>query len=237
MPDLTVFDRAREIAQIAAVIGDEFSSELLAAVIDRSTQDVEPVIVRLVDADILLAPVLSRQASSSHSGMGSCGMRSMARLLRTRRRDLFASGSPISSSAPSPQWQKVSRKIAARHLSAAGQHQRAAPAWQTASSTAVARGAFREAERANRQALVSLLELPPSRDRDVLHTQLQNALVSILQVTPRVLVAAPTVEAAKQAHDLAVKLDNVEELIGNAQVQYRPRLSSAGKYSPGGKSK
>lgn len=217
---------AREIAQIAAVMGDEFSADVLGAVTARSPGELRPLLDRLISADILSAQPAPRGQifAFKHALIRDAAYKS---LLRGRRRGLHERVADVIIDS-FPTMAESQPEIVARHLSAADQHGRAAPTWHAASMAAVARGAFREAELVGRQALSSVLAMPPSRDRDYLHLKLQNALVPVLQVTQG-YSAALTAEAAELARELAERLDNVDELTAQAQGQWAA-LSSAGKY-------
>ncbi|WP_395707928.1 AAA family ATPase [Reyranella sp.] len=217
---------AREVAQIAAVIGDDFSLPLLAAVAARPVGDLSPLLDRLVAADVLSVKETSagNVMTFRHSLIRDSAYET---LLRSRRRDLHERAADIILEA----FQAMATahpEIIARHYSAAARNDRAVPAWQTVATVAEARGAYREAEEAYQQALSNLLAQPHTRDRDLQQVRLQNDYVYVLHLT-RGYSASRTAEAIEQAKQLVDRIGGVEQSMPQVASQWAA-ASSAGKY-------
>ena len=217
---------ARETAQVAAVVGDEFAPDLLAAVAARHEQDLRVHLGRLVDADILVVTgTAANPAFRFRHGL----IRDAAygSLLRSHRRDLHeriattitAMFHALAHSRP---------EVIARHLAAAGAHAPAVAAWERAGHAFAERGAYREAEEAYQQALTHLAALTEAPERDALHLRLQNALVGILQLT-RGYAAASTAQAAALARQLSERAGNLTDSMSQIAADWAA-ASSAGRY-------
>jgi tetratricopeptide (TPR) repeat protein len=221
---------AREVAQLAAVCGDEVAPEILRAVARRSAAELEPLLERLIEADILVmqprptGDVLAFSHSLFREGIYETLLRSQRRELHEDVADTIVTAFPTLASAHP--------EIIARHLSSAGRHQRAAEAWHSAASVAMSRGAFREAEEACQTALDNLGQLPDAQAHAAVEITIQNALVAALQVT-RGYSAAKTREAADRAHELAEKGGSVENVMIEMAARFSA-LSSAGRYITAG---
>ncbi|HEY1448351.1 MAG TPA: AAA family ATPase, partial [Caulobacteraceae bacterium] len=154
--------RARETAQLGAVIGREFSYELIAALSPDPEKELEADLAALTGADLIIARGLPPFATYQfkHALIQDAAYDA---LLKSKRRELHA---------------KVARTIAerfsavaicqpevlARHWTEAGEAAQAVTAWKSAGDIAYERRAYEEAEQAYRQALSMLGLEPQSRE-------------------------------------------------------------------------
>jgi class 3 adenylate cyclase/tetratricopeptide (TPR) repeat protein len=153
--DALSFDR--EVAQFGAIVGREFSLELLSAIGERSFDALRPSLDR-----ILASGLVHRQGSSGtkfifkHALVRDVAYES---LLRPRRaelhlraaRALAERGAVAADSEP---------EIIAHHFEEAGRAADAIPYWRQAADNAIARSAYREASAHIRRAIALLDRLP-----------------------------------------------------------------------------
>ncbi|MGB8632816.1 MAG: AAA family ATPase [Xanthobacteraceae bacterium] len=93
-------DSAKEVAQIGAVIGREFSYQLLAAVVPLSADSLKVALARLVASELIFVST-NLPNETSHSNMRSCRMPPM-RCCRGRGGSNSTTGSPTLSRIISP---------------------------------------------------------------------------------------------------------------------------------------
>jgi predicted ATPase/class 3 adenylate cyclase len=185
---------AKEVAQIGAAIGREFSHALLAAVARKRDAELQSALDRLIEAGLLFrqgtpphARYLFKHALVQDAAYGT--------LLREPRRSLHAriaetvegQFSDVAESEP---------ELLARHCTEAGLIEKAALLWGKAGQRSVERSALVEAEAQLTRALDQIATLPstPALRRDEI--KLQVALI-----TPLLYVkgyAAPEVKAAAE---------------------------------------
>ncbi len=193
---------AKEIAQIAAVIGREFPYELLAPVAERSEGELLDALTRLGEAGLVFsrgtpphATYLFKHALVRDAAYGS--------LLRRRREELHARVA-TALEADFAETVAAEPELLARHLTEARLLEKAIPYWQRAGERAAERSANREAIAHFRKALDILGTLPDSLQRDHTELNLQMALGSALTTTG---FAAPEKEQAyARARQLADRL-------------------------------
>ena len=187
---------AGELAQIGAVIGQEFSHRLLAATADWPEDHLQAALDRLVASELLVprgAPPDAAYAfkhalirDSAYHSLPERARRSLhgsiARLLEERWPDL-AAGVP---------------ELLAQHHAAAGQLEPAVAYCLRAGKRAADRCADREATALFSKGLELLDDLPAPAEQAVQRVELLAALARVLTVTKG--NAAPE---AKQAYDLA----------------------------------
>ena len=154
----------KEIAQIAAAIGREFSYELLASVAERGEAELQGALGRLTDAGLVLsrgappyATYLFKHALVRDAAYGS--------LLRRRREELHARIVAMLE-ADFAEAVAAEPELLARHLTEAGLFKRAVPYWQRAGERATERSAYIEAIAHLKRGLEILERLPESRERD-----------------------------------------------------------------------
>ena len=201
---------AREVAQVAAVIGDEFAADVLAAAVGRTHLDTESILQRLVEAEVL---VPTGRAEGATFNFKHALLRDAAyeTLLRSRRRELHETVAEklllVSASAVA-----AHPELVARHLSLAGRAERAAAMWHQAGIKAAARGGFLEAERDYQRALEELSTLPESRERDIVHMNVLDGLLPTSQVTHG-YSATKTLELAGRLKELTERVGSADQLM------------------------
>ena len=164
----------KTVAQIAAVLGREFSFELLRAVARLSENDVRAAIDRLLGAGLLYrsGPAREQSFAFKHALVQD---EAYASLLRDERRQLHRRTADVLS-AELDRTGSGAPEVVAQHFTQAGELRVAIDYWVKAGRQAAARFAFVEASSHLRTALDQLAELPPSLQRDELELQLQFSL-------------------------------------------------------------
>ena len=134
---------AREVAQVGAVIGREFSHELLAAVAGSDEAELAAALDQLVGAGLVFrrgappeAGYLFKHALVQDAAYGT--------LLRDRRRRLHA-GIARALEERFPELAGTAPELLAHHLTEAGEAERAIPYWRRAGELAAGRSADLEA--------------------------------------------------------------------------------------------
>jgi class 3 adenylate cyclase/predicted ATPase len=186
----------KTVAQIAAVIGREFSFELLKATAPFSESDVQAAIDRLLASGLVFR--------SGHVGGQSFSFKhallrdeAYASILHDHRRRLHGRIAEIlcrdfreiADTAP---------EVVAQHYAEAGEAKLAIDYWIKAARQASARSAFVEASTHLQMALKRLADLPPDIERDNLELQLQQSLGNAF-AAGKGFAAAQTIEAYKRA--------------------------------------
>jgi predicted ATPase len=166
---------AKEIAQIAAVTGREFSWELLASVAQRREAELQEALSRLAEAGLVLsrgtpphANYLFKHALVRDAAYGS--------LLRRRREELHSRAAAVLE-ADFAERIAAEPELLAHHLTEAGLFERAVGYWQRAGERAAERSADREAIAHLKRGLEILGRLPESSRRDEQELFLQAALI------------------------------------------------------------
>jgi predicted ATPase/class 3 adenylate cyclase len=192
---------AKEVAQIGAAIGREFSHALLAAVVRKPEAELAPMLGRLIATGLLLrqgvAPnesYLFKHALLQDAAYGTL-LREVRRALHARIADtLERQFAEIADSQP---------ELLARHCTDAGQIEKAALLWGKAGQRSIERSALIEAVAQLTRALDLIATLPstPALRRDEI--KLQVALI-----TPLIHVkgyAAPETKAAVERARLLIE--------------------------------
>jgi class 3 adenylate cyclase/tetratricopeptide (TPR) repeat protein len=193
---------AKEILQIGAVIGNEFSFELLQAVNPIAKEDLIAELRRLADAELLYVSGIAPDASYQFKHVLIRDAAYEA-LLRNRRKELHRSvAQAIDEKFPA--LKAMQPEVLARHWTEAGETPQAIVEWSRAGKVAEARGAFIEAQESFHQALALLNLLPETPERDKQELRLRRSLVAIVRVT-RGGGAPETVELATRIDVLAQK--------------------------------
>jgi class 3 adenylate cyclase/predicted ATPase len=200
---------AKEIAQIGAVIGREFSHFLLAAVMRKAEGELETELERLITAGLLFrqgvlphATYLFKHALVQDAAYGT--------LLRSSRQQLHGQ---IASTLEEefPEIVEVQPELLARHCTEAGLDEQAIKYWRTAGEKAVRRASNREAIGHFRRALALNEKQAPDVGRSLTElailSQLGPALMSVHGWT------APEVGVAfERAEHLARELESSIDL-------------------------
>jgi class 3 adenylate cyclase len=165
---------AKELAQIGAAIGREFSHGLMAAVAGKPEAEVQPALDRLVAAGLLFrqgspphATYLFKHALVQDAAYGT--------LLRGPRQELHAR---IAAATETGMPERVEREpeLLAYHYAEAGQPDTAAGYWLAAGRLAARRSANSEAVAHLRRGIAALRGLPETVERNRLELALQLAL-------------------------------------------------------------
>jgi len=189
----------KAVAQIAAVIGREFSLELLKAIAPFSETDVQGAIDRLLASGLVFRSghVSDQIFSFKHALLRD---EAYVSVLHDQRRKLHGTiaevlcrdFAEITDTAP---------EIVAQHYGQAGNAGLAVDYWVKAARQASARSAFVEASTHLVLALKQLVELPANLERDSLELQLQQSLGNAF-AAGKGFAAAETVEAYRRALEL-----------------------------------
>ncbi len=151
---------AKEVAQVAAVIGRSVRPGTLAAVAGRSATDLEAPLAALVGAGVLFrdggGPALSY--TFSHALLRDAAYNS---LLRDQRQALHGR---VAAALCGEESRMVEQQpeLLALHLTEAGRAEAAAPHWLEAARRSLNRSALTEATRLLQRGLAALERLPPS---------------------------------------------------------------------------
>jgi tetratricopeptide (TPR) repeat protein len=200
---------AREVIQIGAVLGSDFSYELLHAVHPIAEEELQTALRKLADAELLYARGLAPEATYQfkHALIRDAAYEA---LLKSRRKELHRTvAGTIEEQFPA--IEETHPEVLAHHWTEAGEIEPATAAWQTAGDGATERGAYREADQNYRNALELLRTLAESTERDLYELKLQVALGFALQRT-RGWTAPETVEAYVRARLLAVRSGGADSL-------------------------
>jgi class 3 adenylate cyclase/tetratricopeptide (TPR) repeat protein len=194
----------KEIAQTGAVIGREFSHELLAAVSPLPMDQLSYALDQLVTSELVFRRGTPPEATYSfkHALVQDAAYES---LLRSRRQQLHARIAHLLEQ----QFPNTAPEVLAHHLSEAQQYEQAAPKWLAAGQAATARSAYAEAAANLRRGLdvVERIADPSQRVREEI--RLQNALGFALSARGPVPDAA---KAYERARSLCSEVDMPGEL-------------------------
>ena len=202
--------RAKEVAQVGAVLGREFSYELLHAVSPLSEDELQSALTKLADAELIYVRGLPPAATYQfkHALIQDAAYEA---LLKSKRRELHTRVAKILTKQFSA-LAEAQPQLLARHWTDAGEAEPAIAAWTKAAKAADARSAFKEAEGGYRQAISMLGTLPESSERDVRELELMTPLVLVVSAT-RGWSAPETVEVSARAAALAEKGGNLPQLV------------------------
>jgi class 3 adenylate cyclase/predicted ATPase len=158
------------VAQLAAVIGREFSGDLLAATAGLPPDKLRNALDRLVAAELIF-----RRGETGyvfkHALVRDAAYES---LLKSRRQELHARIAAVLETE-SPEEAAAGPELLARHFAGAGLAERAVAYWQRAAERAIARSANLEAIAHCESAEAQLRSLPPSTERSRAELEIQFA--------------------------------------------------------------
>ena len=199
----------KEVAQIGACIGREFSYDLLAAVSPFGDNGLQEALQRLVNSELIFRRGAPPEASYTfkHAMIQDAAYES---LLKGKRQTLHRQIAE-QLEARAPEDGETKPELLAHHYTAATLADRAVPYWLAAGKQAVSRSANQEAIAHLRHGLELLPALPesPERDRHELH-------IKITLGPPLIHIkgyqSSDTISAYERAHKLSLKLGEREEL-------------------------
>jgi class 3 adenylate cyclase/predicted ATPase len=203
----------KELAQIGAVIGREFSHELIAAVADRPQEQLESGLNQLVGSELVFRRGSPPDATYSfkHALVKDAAYQS---LLKSRRQQLHARLAQVFEER-FPGVVETQPELLAYHLTEAGLDARAADAWARAGRAALGRSAMREAANSLSRAVSLLRGMPSSPERQRLELELLGALGVALTNT-----LGPASSEAQAAHERA---DLLSRELGDRKGRFRAR--------------
>lgn len=210
MARLDQMGSAKQVAQVAAVLGREFSRDMLAALVPLSPRELEQALARLCESGIA---GIQRQAPDALFAFRHALIRDAAygSLLRSRRLELHgAVADTIERTDPARAHREP--ELLARHHALAGRPLRAAQCSAQAALRSLARSAHVEALRQTTRGEESLRELPESVER----TRVELTLAMLKGAAHRAGGGFASAEAERcftRALELSEQLGDVETLI------------------------
>jgi tetratricopeptide (TPR) repeat protein len=207
MARLDRLGQAKEVAQIGAVIGAEFSYDLLHAVHCVPEADLQRALHRLTDAELLYVRGIAPEATYQfkHALIRDAAYEA---LLKSRRKELHRQVAR-SIDEQFPRLKEAHPEVVARHWAEAGETTQAIAEWARAGKAAESHHAFTEAQRSYEQALALLSLLPESAERDLYELDLRRPFVLTRWITTGITspgsadACARTVELAKKTGNLS----------------------------------
>jgi tetratricopeptide (TPR) repeat protein len=220
-------DPPREVAQIAAALGRQFSHELISAVAPMPRQQLNEALARLVSAELIFRRGTPPDAEYTfkHALVQDAAY---STLLRSQRRQIHARVAMTLENL-FPEVVTAHPALLAHHCAEAGLTEKAVAFRLKAGQQALARSAMLAAEESYRQGLAMLNTLPESPERDTGELDLCSALVRVLQQT-RGYSAPQTVEVGARVRVLAAKVGNLSLLVRQEERTWGAVLT-AGNYA------
>jgi class 3 adenylate cyclase/tetratricopeptide (TPR) repeat protein len=171
---------AKEVAQVGAVIGNEFSYGLIQAVHPMPEEDLQRALRKLTDAELLYAQGKPPNATYlfKHALIRDAAYEALLKSQRKVLHRLVAQ----TIGEQFPALKEEHPEVVAHHWMEAGEVEPALTDWQRAAERALERRAYREAEQHYRNALAALLTIPEARERDQRELSLQVALGGVMTV-------------------------------------------------------
>lgn len=154
----------KEVAQIGAAIGREFSYELLRGIAGKQESDLHDALDQLAEAELIFRRGRPPNATYvfKHALVQDAAY---ASLLKSRRQQLHADIAGVLMELRQ-ELVETQPELLAYHFTQAGLPEPALEYWQTAAKRAISRSAYREAIEQLDQALAQIALLPPGEARD-----------------------------------------------------------------------
>jgi class 3 adenylate cyclase/tetratricopeptide (TPR) repeat protein len=207
---------AKEVAQLAAVIGADFSYELVQAVSSMAEDGLQASLAQLADAELIyvrgIVPDATYQFKHALIRDAAYGA-----LLKSRRKELHRLVAHTITEK-FPLLAETQPEVLARHWTEAGETEQALEQWALAGKAAEARNAFIEAKQSYQQAVALLSLLPESPERDVRELELTISIVRMLTFTSG-FSTSETIDATERAAGLAEKTSSLKELVDSMLSQ------------------
>ena len=199
---------SRRLAQVAAVIGREFSYGLLSSVMQIDEAEMQSALSLLEEADIIYRVSITPfvRFAFKHALLRDAIYDS---LLRSKRQQIHADIATVLQS-DYPELVENQPEILAHHHQEAGSHQLAIRCWLEAGQRALAHSANVEAIASFRRALQLLRTSPETPERNKQEIEIQLAL-GIPLIAVQGYASAETQEAFSRARTLCLKLGNAPE--------------------------
>ena len=235
----------KRLAQLAAVIGREFSYALIRAVADVDEATLQQELSQLADAEILYRRGLLPNATFlfKHALIQEAAYQS---LLRPARRQHHRQIARVLE-GQFPDIRESRPELLAHHYTEAGLHRNAVDYWQHAASQAWERAAFLEAEAHVQQGLLAAARLRDASERHQYELTLQTRLAAVVRFT-KSYGAPEVIQALRQAQELCEQVGDVPQLFSvmrslwlsyiaqksvNARLRTRRAPHRAGAATPG----
>jgi class 3 adenylate cyclase/tetratricopeptide (TPR) repeat protein len=211
MARLDRLESAKEVAQIGAVVGSEFSYELLHAIHPIRETDLQQALRRLTDAELLYVRGIAPDAiyQFKHALIRDTAYEA---LLKSRRKELHLRVARTID-AQFAVIKEVHPEVLARHWSEAGEIDPAITAWTAAGKAAESHHAFAEALDAYQQAIALTTQLPESRERDLRELALRESELISLRLN-KGFSAPEVMEAVEYSVRLAKRSGNPAQVCG-----------------------
>jgi class 3 adenylate cyclase/tetratricopeptide (TPR) repeat protein len=210
MARLDRLNTAKESVQVAAMLGREFSYELLHAVSPLAEATLQQGLRQLVEAEVVYQRGLPPQSSYifKHALIQDAAYQS---LLKSRRQQLHQQIAQVLE-AQFVETRETQPELLAHHYTEAGLVGQAIPYWQQAGQRAAQRSAYAEAINHLRTGLELLKTLPDTPERAQQELALQMALGASLMAAKG--YGAPEVEKAyTRARELCQQVGETPQLI------------------------
>jgi class 3 adenylate cyclase/tetratricopeptide (TPR) repeat protein len=204
---------AKEIYQVGAVIGSEFSYELLRAVHPVAEEHLQRALRNLADAELLYVRGIVPDATYlfKHALIRD---EAYEALLKSRRKELHRLVARMIGEK-FPALKEAHPEVLARHWTEAGETEQAISEWSQAGKAAEARAAFQEALESYQQAVALLNLLPESAERDLRELELKQSIFLMIQITKG--WAAPLkIDVVERLTVLAEKTGKLTQLLHSA---------------------
>jgi class 3 adenylate cyclase/tetratricopeptide (TPR) repeat protein len=215
---------ARRYAQVAAVLGQEFTSGLFGAMVESEGIDAATALTELQAASIIV-PIKAEVYSFRHALIGAAAY---GALLKRKRRELHRRAANLIIERYSALAEAEPQALA-RHWSQAGDNDKALLTWESAGNAANDRRSFREAEHAYREALLALKGVDALPHRDEIELRISSKLSRVLQVTQG-YSSSEAARTSQRVLELAAKVGNVEALSREELARWRS-VVVAGDYA------
>ena len=201
---------AKEVLQVGAVIGGEFSYDLLRAVHAIGEEELQIALRTLTDAELLYVRGIAPDATYQfkHALIRDAAYEA---LLKSRRRELHRLVAAKISQEFSA-LKEAHPEVLARHWTEAGEIEPAIDEWSRAGRTAEARNAFKEALESYQQAVALCNQLVETDERYRRELALRQSVVRLLSVT-KGGAALEIVDAADRAAAVAEKSGALAQLV------------------------
>ena len=217
---------AKEVIQIGAVIGSEFSYELLHAVHPVGAEELQSALRNATDAELVYVRGIAPDATYQfkHALIRDAAYEA---LLKSRRKELHGQVARTIDEK-FPVLKEAHPEVLAYHWAEAGETVQAIAEWTRAGMAAESRHAFKEAQQSYQQALALLSLLPESAERDLHELDLRLSIIRILPITSG-SASTESVDARARAIALAKKSGNLSQLIPSIDAKVRAAFN-AGDY-------
>ena len=209
MARLDRLNSAREVAQLGATIGREFSYQLLQAASSLDETRLRQGLTQLVQAELVYQRGIPPEARYifKHALLQDAAYQSLLKSIRQQYHQQIGQAlverfSDIAATRP---------ELLAYHFTQAGLNVEAIPYWQKAGQQAVERSAFIEGISHLQNGLAVLEQLPESRDRDTLEFSLQ-AMLGVALMSSRGWAMPEVLKAYSRAQELAQHIGEMPHL-------------------------